>query len=86
MAHHLLQLSERQVVLVVRAAADHGWLPAALVDEELRLAQIALMAGLAVQLDERQLDLRVAAGAGAAPGAEGGRDVVREARRDVQQG
>ena len=54
--------------------------------EELRLAQIALMAGLAVQLDERQLDLRVAAGAGAAPGAEGDRDVVREARRDVQQG
>ena len=80
-----VRLADRHVVLEVRAAAlDVGQRgPPAPLDEQPRLLEIALLAGRAVQLDQRHLDLRVPADALVAVGPERLAHVVGGAPRDL---
>ena len=82
-----VRLADRHVVLEVRAAAlDVGQRrPAAALDEQPRLLEVALLAGRPVQLDQRHLDLRVPADALVAVGAERLAHVVGRAARDLGQ-
>ena len=89
MTGHRLGVADRYVVLeVLRAEAGLAeQTVAAAVDEVLRRVQVARLAGLAIQLDQRGLDLRVAADAVdlALAGAERRRDEVGEPAGDVEQ-
>ena len=75
------------LVLEVRAAArDVGQRrPAAPVDEQPRLLEVALLAGHPVQLDERRLDLGMPAHALVAVRPERVADVVGGAAGDLDQ-
>src|SRR5262249_3500446 len=82
-ADHLLLLGERDVVLMVRAAAENRRLSAARLDHARRQLQIALLARLPIELDERHLGLLMATGADALPRPKYVVEMVGEARGDV---
>ena len=72
------------VVAEVEAAAGELAVPAT-VDERLGELEVAGLPGLAVELDERRLDLGMAVGAGLRAAAEDVVDEVGEATGDPEQ-
>ena len=85
MPHRLGLGAHRGMVLVIRVPADAGRLQPALTQEEHGPVEIASVASLAVQLDQRELDLLVTVGAPESVRAERLADVIREAHRRVEQ-